>query len=403
MYDNIRPFCRGYGSVFFAVCLLYSTESKEMNKKTSIGLLCNTHAWGGLEINVLHLARWFAQEGHAVWVFAPEDSRALRTATDMAGVTAVSFESGFKHGNVFAAMRLGRILRWNDIQNLFTSHSNDIHLMVLAKLRLNGTLRTFYYQQMNLGVDKNDALHTFFYRRLDHWITPLPSMAEVVRKRTCIGEEQLRIVPLCIETEKFVSVREKRAEARHFFQLPAAPLMVGTIGRIDPQKGQAYLIKALHTLRKKGYDWHALFIGDETNAQEGEYMAYLKALITEYQLEKVVHFRAFTERTDLAFASLDVFAMTSHSETFGMVTVEAMTAALPIVGSREGGTPHLLAEGETGVLFESKNADDLAQKLEPLFADANERKRMGNAAQKKALQSYAHTAQIQALTALLHV
>jgi glycosyltransferase involved in cell wall biosynthesis len=55
--------------------------------------------------------------------------------------------------------------------------------------------------------------------------------------------------------------------------------------------------------------------------------------------------------------------MASYSETFGMVTLESMACGTPVIGSDSGGTKSLLNKGKLGILFEPKNPQDLAEKL----------------------------------------
>ena len=56
--------------------------------------------------------------------------------------------------------------------------------------------------------------------------------------------------------------------------------------------------------------------------------------------------------------------MATKSETFGMVTIEALASGVPVIGSNAGGTPEILEKGKLGILFEALDANDLAAKLE---------------------------------------
>ncbi len=63
------------------------------------------------------------------------------------------------------------------------------------------------------------------------------------------------------------------------------------------------------------------------------------------------------------YNAFDWTLMTSDSETFGMVTIESMAQGTPVIGSNAGGTSELLDFGNAGLLFETKNEIDLAEKM----------------------------------------
>ncbi len=90
--------------------------------------------------------------------------------------------------------------------------------------------------------------------------------------------------------------------------------------------------------------------------------------------------------TDLAaaYASADIFAFPSTTETLGLVALEAMAAGLPVVGARSGGIPDLVTDGETGLLFDPDTAEDLARQLGVLAADPTLRRRLGGAGRRRA-------------------
>lgn len=375
--------------------MFYQKFIRLKNQPKNIAVLCNSSSWGGLEMNVLRLANWLAEAGHSVWVLAPENSQAFQKAQENSLINAITFQSGFKYGNLIAARRLKKILKTNHIHNIISSHSKDINLMIISKIYSRNYLNVSYLQQMHLGIPKRDFFHTFFYKRLNNWIAPLPSIAETTLERTKISEAQIQVIPLCIEVENFSNILDKKEEARVFFNLSKQKKIIGTIGRLDAGKGQEYLIRSVYELRNEGYDVEALFIGDETKGEEGEYFPFLRYLIKDLGIESFIHFRPYTDKTDLAFAALDIFAMTSHNETFGMVTIEAMASQLPVVGSNAGGTVDLIEDEKTGLLFETKNAHELSKKLR-IFLDKPEfAEHIAEEAQKSAQENYAHLRQVR--------
>ena len=56
--------------------------------------------------------------------------------------------------------------------------------------------------------------------------------------------------------------------------------------------------------------------------------------------------------------------MATKAETFGMVTIESLACGTPVLGSNAGGTPELLMNENGGMLFQTQNSDDLAEKIE---------------------------------------
>ena len=63
------------------------------------------------------------------------------------------------------------------------------------------------------------------------------------------------------------------------------------------------------------------------------------------------------------FSALDWTILPSDSETFGMVTIESMACGIPVLGSKAGGTMELIENEKTGLLFDTKNSMDLAEKI----------------------------------------
>jgi len=64
-------------------------------------------------------------------------------------------------------------------------------------------------------------------------------------------------------------------------------------------------------------------------------------------------------------------------EAFGRIIIESFALGVPVIGSRIGGIPELVVDGETGYTFEPGNAGDLRTKLEKLLGDEEQRVRFG--------------------------
>jgi glycosyltransferase involved in cell wall biosynthesis len=100
------------------------------------------------------------------------------------------------------------------------------------------------------------------------------------------------------------------------------------------------------------------------------------------------HFTGFLEGEDLAkaYASSDVFLFPSHTETFGNVTLEAMSSGLPCLVADATGSKSLVEHGENGGLAEPENEADFAKKLSIIVSDEELRNSMRKASRRKALE-----------------
>ncbi len=77
-----------------------------------------------------------------------------------------------------------------------------------------------------------------------------------------------------------------------------------------------------------------------------------------------------------AYASADVFAFPSDTETLGFAVMEAMASGLAVVGAEAGGVPDIIRHGENGLLFRPGDVSDLIEKLSSLITDAPFRERL---------------------------
>jgi glycosyltransferase involved in cell wall biosynthesis len=105
-------------------------------------------------------------------------------------------------------------------------------------------------------------------------------------------------------------------------------------------------------------------MGETTHNEGSDYLQEVKAFIAENNLEDRVEFRPYSAEIVDFYKSIDWMVMASDSETVGMVTIEALAYGTPVLGSNAGGTPEIMQKGRGGVLFETKNAYDLAEKID---------------------------------------
>ena len=86
--------------------------------------------------------------------------------------------------------------------------------------------------------------------------------------------------------------------------------------------------------------------------------------------------------------AFDIVAVPSHVEPFGLSSLEAMAAGRPVVASRVGGIPEVVADGHTGILVPPRDATALAQGIETFLNEAGMRDTFGRAGRKRAAEVF---------------
>jgi glycosyltransferase involved in cell wall biosynthesis len=168
--------------------------------------------------------------------------------------------------------------------------------------------------------------------------------------------------------------------------LASGPVTFGMLGRIAPWKGQDLFLRAFASAFPAGHE-RAVLVGTAMFGEES-YEHELHALASELGIAERVEFRGFREDVWPELASFDVLVHASViPEPFGTVVLEGMAAGLAVLAADEGGPATVIADGETGRLFRSRDMQSLASAMQALREDPQQRERLGIAAQS-ALADY---------------
>jgi len=354
----------------------------------TLGLLCTTRSFGGIELNVLRLARWLIDRGNPCSIYALCESP-LRKKCRSQSVPCFELPSDMKYFSLRNVSALRKLLLKHNTDILITNATRDINLAVLTRILSGNRCHLIHAQHMQIGRSKRNAFHAWEYRHLDAWIAPLPWLAKQTQEMTTVSEKKIHVIPFGIELSRYLDGTDKQT-ARHSLGLPSGACIIGTVGRLDKGKDQETLLRALAMLPRTENLVHALIVGQDTIGEQQNYGIHLRELAHELGIYDRVHFRPFMENIEVAFQAIDIFVLTSVSETYGMVTIEAMASGLPIIATNTAGTPEILSHDVDGFLFPPMEPTMLAEKLNLLMNDTALRQRFSTTARKKALDRFSH-------------
>jgi len=157
---------------------------------------------------------------------------------------------------------------------------------------------------------------------------------------------------------------------------PRAGRIILTVGRwnsAERYKGADTLLAVLPRVLKAAPDTSLVLVGD------GDDRPRLEHLARDFGVSEHAHFlHGLTpEQLFACYANCEVFALPSRGEGFGLVFLEAMAHAKPVIGGAHGGIPDIVEDGGTGLLVPYGDAEHLAQALESLLNNPGRAREMG--------------------------
>ncbi|MFF7244838.1 glycosyltransferase family 4 protein [Embleya sp. NPDC008237] len=150
-----------------------------------------------------------------------------------------------------------------------------------------------------------------------------------------------------------------------------APVTVGVVGRLEPEKGVEFFLRAAARLVDRHPGVAFTVVGD------GRLREDLHALARHLRLGDRVRFRGMRTDGPAAVAALDILCVPSLTEGAPLVVLEAMAAGVPVIATTVGAIPHQLGRGHAGVLVEPADVTALTRALDSLLTHPRERRRLG--------------------------
>ncbi len=161
---------------------------------------------------------------------------------------------------------------------------------------------------------------------------------------------------------------------------PLTAKRIVSVGRLSKEKGYLSLLEIYKEVRKKHPDWVLDIIGD------GKEKETLEKYIKENDLTSSVTLHGFQDSDYInnIMHKASIYVMTSYTESFGIVLLEAMSNGLPCLAfdSAEG-AKEIITSGRDGYLIRHRNNKMMVSKINDLIKDPEKRKELGSAGRSK--------------------
>jgi len=205
---------------------------------------------------------------------------------------------------------------------------------------------------------------------------------------------RVRMVYNGIDVERAAAGRQQREAFRQRFGIGADRFVIVQAGKLMHEKGIQDLLRAASEVIVKEPRVHIVLAGDGPMQGEVERLAGSLGLASHVTFAGLVR----DPLGEGLYAAADVACQLSRwEEVFGFTIAEAMASGLPVIGTRVGGIPELIADGVTGFLVDRGDTQAVARRLLELLGDAALRCRMGAAGRKVTEERFNHRTNVTQL------
>lgn len=217
------------------------------------------------------------------------------------------------------------------------------------------------------------------------WMRFLVAVSPSLGQRFCqynhVPLEKLRVISYGADLRAVDSVTPERVSAlREQLGVRSGDLVIGSVGRLVEQKDYPTQLHAFALAAARVPALRMVIAGD------GPLRSKLEQTARDLAVADRVRFLGNWEDVPALLRSVDVFALSSKFEPFGVALLEAKAAGLPIVATAVNEIPDIVADGESGLLTPPENASNMAALFVKLALDRNLRVRFGARARLEANQ-----------------
>ena len=325
--------------------------------------------WGGGEAQVLGLLTYLCQKGHRNDLLTHPDGRLFEQTAPL-GVKRLSLvvRNDLDLRPVPALRRLIRSEKYDIVH----FHTKRAHALSLWLPRGPQWPKYVVTRRMDYAETKSWYTRYLYNRRVDGVVAISRVILELLVDAG-VEAGRIRLIHSGIDPERFV---------RGTAAVTEREVVVGIVAALELRKGHRYLLEAAARLKGNGHRIRYLIAGDGPARRELDEQVKALSLVDE------VRFCGFVSDTPAFLSQIDIFILPSLYEGLGVAVLEAMAAGKPVIASRVGGLPELVADGETGLLVAPKNVEGLVEAIARLADDKYLAREMGRQGAARARASF---------------
>lgn len=351
-------------------------------------------AFGGVQHAMLDIVKHIDKTRfHPLVLCSPEGELPAMAAKEGAEVHTVGegrfwrYSLRYPLGTIRDVMTVSReIIRLAREEDIRIVHTFDGMVFFAASLA-----RLFVKNMKVIWLDSGFNLYPYHFRVVMHWcfkraalVTTTTSIRQKQHFSEGLDPAKSAVTPLGTD---FHLRRPPHNGSSVCCQRKAT--RIGIVGRIVPIKNFELFLRSARLVANKHPESEYLIVGGKgLFGEELDYYLQIVALTKMLNLEDRVKFLDPVEDLSPLLDSFDILVCSSHIETFGRTLVEAMALSKPVVATRVGGIPEVVADGETGFLVTANDAEAMADRINQLIEDDQLRATTGRKGYERILSRF---------------
>ncbi len=350
---------------------------------------------GGAEESLLLLIKKLDRTQWTPYLICPEGK--LASLARQNGAIVFIFDLPKLRKSVWAFVSLGKVA--HQIRtiarkiNAAIVHSNSIRASIYTALASLGEDYAFVWHMRDFWLSedkpKNPVIDSILKRILYRLARCVITNSYAVSKNLPYKHKTYTIHN-GIDLSKLVinDLTELRAKFRQTYHIAPNDIVIGTVGRLRPWKGQHRFIEVAGLIRSTYPQAKYIIVGGDPFSDNGDYAKSLQEQITSYGLNNNFICTGQLNDPRSAFAAMDIFVHPGDPEPFGLVNIEAMATQKPVVAFAHGALPEIVIDGMTGVLVTPYNLPEMATQIEKLIQDLELRQLLGKMARHHVISQF---------------
>jgi len=346
-----------------------------MNNKSLNILFLNSvkvNTFGGVERWMLNLGKGLYERGHKIYYSAKKGSIFINTCRSI-GFPVFKNKFGIDY-SIINSYRLSKILRKYDIDIVINHHNKDIKIARMASLIVNKKIVNIK-RAGSIGDVKNTLENKLIYKRfVDGIITPTYDIKYKLLKYGWLDKDLIHVIKNGVIIPNLEGLNIKNI--KNSLKVADESRVIGSFGRLVEQKQFDKFLFVSKLIKQKIDNVKFIIVGeghlkDEIINISKEIGIFNDLILLDFQADPIS-----------IYAICDIIVMTSRSEGYPNVLLEAMSVGKPVVAFGVGGIKELIKNGDNGYIIDPFDCEKMAEICIELLRNEEKVEEIGSRAKK---------------------